>query len=277
MTTTEADNAVERPAGQPASWIEPISTRRRLFAFIWRAGLGCGISAWIAFHDIEEGVSGAQWLWAVGFLAAGLVTGMIAFGKLEARVYETTVVQYSTRDRLKRAAKWFLPGVAILAFVWGVLLLDDQFTYRWWLAWPTMLPIFASLVIYLRRSERVLSGPGQYARQQEKAAKGNRWQLLYDRVDALVTKGLVRYLIAALCFYGSYYFAFEYKDKRAALLALFSLIAGLALARELGKWLLIAAAVVGVGWAVFAGIAALPVSAAIVIGAIIIAFAVRRG
>jgi hypothetical protein len=48
------------------------------------------------------------------------------------------------------------------------------------------------------------------------------------------------------------------------------------LARELGVWLLGIALLFVAGWALFAGIAALPVSVAVIIGALIVASAVGK-
>jgi hypothetical protein len=87
----------------------------------------------------------------------------------------------------------------------------------------------------------------------------------------------VRYPLSAAFFYGSYWSFFEW-DRRLAgwVFGPLLLIGGMGLARELIVGILVAAAV-GIGlWAIGAAFAALPVSAAIIIGAIIIAQAVKR-
>lgn len=278
MSSVLGDSAMVEvvDSGRLAAWLEPVPLRSRLLAFAWRFLLGFGIAAWLASAQLANNVRGPEWLWTLGIFTFGLVMGVRAFRKQEVRRYETTVIHYTSRQRLKRAAKWVLPGVAMLAFVWGVQLSSDQFATYWWYAWPAVLPVVVGVGLFLLRSERVLSGPGQHARAQDEAAQAQKRQEMGSLFERLLEAGPVRYAIAALCFYGAYYFAFEDTGKKAGLAAVCALIVGFVFARELGLWLLGLALVVGIGWALFAGIAALPVSVAVIVGALIIASAVRK-
>ena len=122
------------------------------------------------------------------------------------------------------------------------------------------------------RSERVLSATGQYARAQLDAAKAQVVEQRNTRIEAVVRSGPVRYIGAAGCLYLAYLFATDSTHKNSGWGTLLFAVFALILARELGMWLLGIALV----WALFAGVAALPVSVAVIIGALIIASAVRK-
>lgn len=86
----------------------------------------------------------------------------------------------------------------------------------------------------------------------------------------------LRYPASAAVFYGSYWSFFEWEKRAGWVLGVLLLIIAVGLAREL-LFGVIAAVVVGlILWAVGAAVAALPVSIAIIIGAMIIAQAVKR-
>jgi hypothetical protein len=175
-----------------------------------------------------------------------------------------------------RAGKWLVPAVFMLAFIWGVQFSSNQLAGYWWYAWPVLFPLLIGVGLYLLRSERVISAAGQYARAQDEAEKARQRLARSSHFDRLLEAGPVRYAIAALFFYAAYYYAFESTDKRAGWLAISGLIGGLVFARELGLWLLGLVVVLGIGWALFAGIAALPVSLAVIVGALIIAGALSK-
>jgi hypothetical protein len=86
----------------------------------------------------------------------------------------------------------------------------------------------------------------------------------------------LRYPTGVAVFYGAHWVAFEWEKKAGWILGLLLAIIGLGLLRELFFGILIAAVVGLVLWAIGAAAAALPVSAAILIGAMIIASALRR-
>jgi hypothetical protein len=96
------------------------------------------------------------------------------------------------------------------------------------------------------------------------------------KIEALIDMPLVRYPLAALVLWLAYYASQEWGDWRRWIVVLSAVFWSLWLARELFGWLFGIAVVGGIAWAFFAGVAALPISAAIVVGAIIIALAVRR-
>ena len=132
--------------------------------------------------------------------------------------------------------------VAVCLIIWAV-----------WLGWKTLTTKEITTVIPAPPS------PEQIKAQQEADAK------LY----AFLNKWWVRYPLGACLLIGSVYL-YDANPKRwllSVILALFGLLA----IREL----VLVGAVIGVGWLLIQGIASLPVSIAIIIGAIIIASAIN--
>ena len=86
----------------------------------------------------------------------------------------------------------------------------------------------------------------------------------------------LRYPVSVVVFYVSYWAFFEWEKRAGWILGLLLLIIGVGLARELLFGFIAAALVGGILWALGAVVAVLPVSLAIIIGAVIIAQALRR-
>ena len=111
----------------------------------------------------------------------------------------------------------------------------------------------------------------------ESPANANALQKWWDKDDfPYSAPWWLRYPASAAVFYGSYWSFFEWEKRAGWIFGPLLLIIGLGLAREL-LFGVIAAVVVGlILWALGAAVAALPVSVAIVIGAMIIAQAMKR-
>lgn len=86
----------------------------------------------------------------------------------------------------------------------------------------------------------------------------------------------LRYPVSVAVFYGSYWSFFEWEKKVGWIFGVMLLIIGIGLARELLLGVLVAVVVGLLLWGFGAAVAALPVSVAIIIGAMIIAQAVKR-
>lgn len=86
----------------------------------------------------------------------------------------------------------------------------------------------------------------------------------------------LRYPTSAAVFYGSYWSFFEWERRAGWIFGPLLLIIGVGLARELLFGVIVAVVVGLILWALGAAVAALPVSIAIIIGAMIIAQAMRR-
>jgi hypothetical protein len=86
----------------------------------------------------------------------------------------------------------------------------------------------------------------------------------------------LRYPVGFGCVFGAYYLAFDWAHRLHWLASGFLALVALAFLRELFFGLVLAAIAGLVLWALGAAVVALPVSVAIIIGAVIIANAVRR-
>ena len=85
----------------------------------------------------------------------------------------------------------------------------------------------------------------------------------------------MRYPLAGLFLYGAYYFGTS-DVKNGGWYSAGALVLAAISARELSRWLLFMAFAGAIIWALVAGISALPVSAAIIVGALIIASAIKK-
>jgi hypothetical protein len=239
-------------------------------------GIASGVTAWLFYLQFQNNAPAPYMLWGFAIFALGTFLGVRTFGIRERRVFDTTEVRYTHIQRAKRAARWFVPGLVVLAFIWWVQVVNDQFSTYWWYAWPMLFPLLVGVGLYMLRRERVLSASGQVARTQLDAAQAHVTEQRMARLNAVARSGLVRYVGAAGCLYVAYWLATESTGKSVGLAALAWVVFAFILASELGMWLLGIGLVCGVAWALFAGMAALPISAAVIIGAFIIASAVGK-
>jgi len=271
-----SDTAVVTEAEPAGTWMVALTVRERWANVARWVVPTYGLTAWLSYSQFQTNAPLPYMLWGFCIFALGTFMGVRAFGIRERQVFDTTEVHYTHRQRIKRAAKWFLPGVLMLGFIWSAQTIRDQFATYWWYAWPTLSPIAVGVGLYLLRSERVLSASGQYARDQLNAAQAKVTEERKAKLGAVAGSRLVRYIGAAGCLYIAFWLATNGTEKNTGWHALIWAVFALILARELGMWLLGIAVIIGVGWALFAGISALPVSAAIVIGALIIAVAIGK-
>lgn len=277
---SKPESSFKNSDGSPATWVEqvPMTERRKAFARRFVPGLLLALLLWGAQYS--DGVLGQDYL-IVGLipLALGSLFGMIAFQKTEVRRYSIGQVRYTPKQRIQRAWKYWAIGGITLVAIWGMQLGYGHFSEHWWYAWPALLPLFVGTGLYLLRGEVTLTPVAAEAKrhfdalEQQAAELGHRAPTFFDKLFA---SGWFRYPCAAALLYGAYYYAIEYDGKNAGLTALaFLFLAGLC-AYEVSKTVLLIALVLGIGWAVVSGLAALPVSLAIIIGALIIASAVSK-
>lgn len=275
--STESITSIVKDCDYEGAWMVSIPFRVRLLRFAFRMGIASAVAAWLFYLHQRDNVSESYFLWEFGTLVVGAFLGFRAFGIKDKYVFETVVIGYSVRERVKRAAKYFFTGVTMLVIIWWVQFSQDQFSTYWWYAWPALLPLLVSAGLFLLKSERVLSSKGQDARSRIEAAqalaKNERRNYWLNSVAEFFEIGFVRYVCAIACLCIAYWFAFESTGKREAFFALGFVLVASYLARELAVWLLGFGALVLIGWGIFAGMAALPVSVAVIVGALIIASA----
>ncbi len=285
MELTTGASANSQPShrnsdGSPATWVEsvPLNDRRKAFAKRFVPGLLLALLLWGAQYS--NGVLGQDYL-IVGLipLVLGTLFGLNAYQQTEVRRYATAQVEYTGKQRFKRARGYLALGIAMLGIIWGIQIADGRFGEYWWYAWPALLPLFVGIGLYRLRGEVTLTAAAAEAKRHFEAET----QKLVDSgkapptvFDKLFASGWFRYPCAAALLYGAYYFIAEDTGKNSGWAALACVIFAGMCAHEVSKPLLYIGLVVGVGWAVVSGLAALPVSLAIIIGALIIASAVSK-
>jgi hypothetical protein len=270
----ETVNASDQMDG---TWLVSLTFRERLAKLVLRLGSASALTAWLFYSQFQNDAPAPYMLWGFAIFSLGAFFGVRAFGIRERRVFATTEIHYTPMQRWKRAWRYLATGVVMLAVIWWVQAAHDQFFMYWWYAWPALFPITVGVGLYLLRSERVLSASGQFARDQISAENAKAADHRKAIVGELLESSPARYLAAAALVYFAFWLATESPSKNAGWLSVAAAIAALVLARELSAWLLGIATLCAVGWLLFAGLAALPLSAAIIIGALIIASSGKRG
>lgn len=281
MTPQLPDDEFRNPDGSAGTWLEPVSIERRRLAFWKRTVGGAAIAAalWAVQYsnnalDLDRG-----WIGLIP-LGLGLLFGSAAYGATQARQYSSTPVTYTQRQRLMRAAKYWGAAAAVLGLIW-LLQWQGGHLAQWWMALPpAALPATVGTGLYLLRSENVLTPGGAKAKAHyDKLAQQGDLGLPKQEpnaVERFLASRPVRYAAAAASLFGAYYFAFESGARNTGVGALAFVVLAAALAWEAALWMLGISLVIGIGYAVISGIASLPVSVAIIIGAIIIASAINR-
>lgn len=279
---TELKQSFPNEDGSPSTWLEvvPLPTRQRAFA--WRAALGLLVTGmvWVAQYgngdlDLVHGLLGLL------PFAVGLAFGKRAYWRnTTVRRFATVQVKYSQAQRFRRAFLWWLWGSVIAGLIWWVQPETAHFSEYWWYAWPALPVFIVGLGLYLLKGEAIRTPAATKAKvhfnnleQQATLERQARWS---KAADGFFESALVRYPLAALCLYGAYYFATAPNMNNGGWFAAGATIAAAVLARELSKALLFLALGGAIIWALIAGLSALPVSAAIIIGALIIADAQKK-
>ncbi|WP_454752275.1 hypothetical protein [Cupriavidus necator] len=276
-TTQGPDVAFTNEDGTPATWLEVIPERDRRRAFAWRAGIGFFVAFILWGLQYGNGALDLAWGW-VGLMpiAVGLAMGSLAYrDSTPVRRYTTVRAPYTDPERFYRAFKWwFWPAASVIVF-WWVQFEAGSIAKSWWLA-SLALPFFLVGVYRFRAKEGMALSPAAIKAKVYFDMLEQRADEQPSLIDKFWQTPFARYPVAALFLYGAYYFGVESVDKDSGWLAIAAIVVAGILARELSKWLLWLALVGAITWAVIAGISALPVSAAIIVGALIIASAMKK-
>ena len=173
-----------------------------------------------------------------------------------------------TSYRFGKALPWLLAGFGTIGVMIWLMNLEGTLAANWYYFLLPLIPSAIGVSKLVREMPLPISVNPVPPEPVEPAK--NEPDPLFD------AKWWVRYPISLIFFAGSYYCAFEWERRLGWLFALLLLIGGLGLIRELFVGLLLALLAGGLLWAAGAAVAALPVSAAIIIGAMIIAQSLRR-
>lgn len=271
----DVEKRFANPDGSPATWREPYSSVVRWWRWAWRAGLGLLFSllllsiSWGQEPDKSRSFTVAL---AMTPLLMGVLQGYLAYLSLERRRYAYEVARKPLEDRMLRVLSIASVGVSLLVLFWGKAwqngtLLTD---------WPWGAPALALLgwAAWESRAHRKrLTDAAQEAKAyfQESPAHVREQEAPWlSFVDNTFVEPVRRRFRRLACLASE--FQEELQDKFSELIGkLFNLATHVAHAAA--KFLLFLGLVVVVGLLI-EGLSRIPVSIAILVGAIIIAGAI---
>ncbi|CAE6864052.1 hypothetical protein R69608_00362 [Paraburkholderia nemoris] len=256
-----------------ARWLEAIPESRQREAFIWRASAGLLLSITIWAMQYEDSANVGFGAVAAGTVPAliGCLVGWFAYQKDSVRHYATRRLEYSLRRRLAILAIWWLVGTAVVSVIWQAQPQAEPLAKYWWQAWPAILLFIIGFCLYLVRYTTVLSPEANEAMERDDVVRRSVQAARSAAADKRLESPFVRYPAAALMLYGAYYLAAQANVRHGGWIAAAGVVVAATLARELTGALLLAAIVGGIVWAVAGMLTGIPVGAAIIIGALIIA------
>lgn len=269
--------------GTPATWLEARTPERRRRSFLLFAVPGAllGFALW-GWQLHARVLTWSNW-WVGALLAGGgLLIGMLAYLPSDSRRFSGALVRYTPRERLNRSWGWLLAWLLLelffaaealgFSFVPGPL---DPWLFG--LLTVAISPILIEgLRIFLRREGLKLTPAAAAAKTYFSPEAARQRQAAAASKPETPAQKRLRYLAALVLALVDVYLwtasTFAHDHALAVLCGLFALLCagelvGALLALALGGLAL---------WGVFAGLSAVPVSAAVIIGALIIASAVRR-
>jgi hypothetical protein len=240
---------------------------------MWRAGAGLLLSIviWTMRCVGSTNVSFGALAAGSAPVLIGCLFGWLAYQKDSVRHYTTRRLEYSRRRRLAILAIWWLVGAAAVAVIWQAQPQGEPFSAYWWQAWPATPLFVIGFCLYLVRYTTVLSPEANEAMKRDVAAKQSAQATRSAATDKKLESPFVRYPAAALKLFGAYYLATQANVQHGGWLAALAVVYAGILARELTGTLILAAVVGGIVWAVAGMLAGIPIGAAIIIGALIIA------
>lgn len=199
---------------------------------------------------------------------------MTSLGAMRATV---TFVVYSQKQRLMRAARWWIPTAVITALLLPMVAGDGHFEQRWWWMSPMLLPALVGLGLYRLRGEQAISPQAAAAKScadAEDAAQRRRELDIARRAESdALQKPWARYTMSAAMVIVALVWGMSDSPPKSPAPLLLLWGAAIFISFDL---ILLLAIVGGLAWLVIAGLSALPVSAAIIIGALIISSNSRR-
>lgn len=265
------------PELSAATWLEHVPTSyRRLRAGI--AGLiAVALGGWLAWSQIQSGTFGqAESLWILVIVAVGAWRWRHWLSLNEVRRFDSVTVVLGVKDRAWNASLFWVIGFGGATVIWITLINADQFGDHWIGGVPFLgLGIVGMLIFSFYRTERRLTPEAARLKEHFKALEDQALQASWKKIKAPFDSPKARYPLAVLALWFAYDFSQESKRDDWMVVLSFVLVS-FWLAREVSKWLLWFALVCGILMAIFAGVSALPVSAAIVIGALIVASAMSK-
>jgi hypothetical protein len=261
---------------KPPTWLESLpQSYRRMRAFVALA-IGVTIATWMAYLQWSNNVLGqVESIWLIVALAVGGWRFKVWMNKGPVRRYQSNVLPLSVRQRVRKIWPLLLVGFGGSALLLGVHWSDGMLAERWMTS-LLFLPfgVLGVFICVFLKQEAVLTPEAAklkafYDAQDEKDR--GAWA---DQLGEFLALKIIRYPGAALLLWAAYYFANDPKSKPWVwvVFVFWAMVA----AKEVALWLLGAGFIVGVLVLGFNVLAAVPVSVAIIIGALIIAGALKK-
>lgn len=282
---TEVEPALDRTL---ASWKEPISIARKCGRlFLWLLGFAVLLSLFVVnFQDGGMSLNLAL-LGALGFSILAL--GIIQFVTVrEITKYRTELVKVPFLGRLREAILWLFAGFAFASMPIFELTFTSEIGNFWGVGLLSTCLLAYGSYLLLKPDRHLLTAAGRAAKEtDEKLQAGLNSlppQTSHDTSEKqpiadnwpFDERWWIRYPIALCVSWLGYFCAFEWTHKLNLIAAAFLWFIAAALAREVLLWTIGFGVLALVVWGLWAGIASLPISLAIVLGAMIIAFAINN-
>lgn len=179
---------------------------------------------------------------------------------------------YTRAERLKSAGKWWGFGAALTVVLALCGFANADFFGGAMVSGVAFAVI--GFVVYMRREETKLTPHGEARREVEYRERNKDWLDLEAWIGKILAMRVVRYPLAALLFWWVYDMSQDPKVKTGAIVMI--TLGAMMAAYDLILWIIGIALVIGVLSLAFHWIAAIPVSVAVIIGALIIASAVKK-
>jgi hypothetical protein len=197
--------------------------------------------------------------------------GLVLYKETEKKQVAFFYVNIPLNARVKKASA--ITGVTLLAcgLVWLMQYSEDQIRDYWWYVWPVVVIGFVCLASELLNARiKVLTPAGELEEKRLETQRQVKEEESQRRYAEIVNRWYIRYPIATFLVYVAWWFAEQKGDQWW--LSIGGLMMAAYFAREISLLVIIGVVL----YMLFQGIAALPVSVAVIIGAIIISNAIRN-
>lgn len=255
---------------QSATWVElvPADYRRLRAAIAIMAGLVVSLG-FVAVQLHNNAPLSGYWIDAIP-ITIGAYRSVIWLKTTEVRRYAQEERTLTTNERINAALGWWVIGGLVAITCWVASYSQGRMSELWFLGFLLPSPLIAvGLARYLRKSVTGMTEDAKLEYQSYEEVSKRKSAEWCGKFDAFVERPIVRYPFAAGLLWLAYAIAQSHEPKTLEIV-LVSFLALMA-AKELVLWLLGAALLFGAGWLIATGVAALPVSVAVILGAMIIA------
>jgi hypothetical protein len=186
-----------------------------------------------------------------------------------------SVVEFiPAKERYRDALKGVLWVATLIIAAWLVLWINGAMPDAWWYPLPATSTILIYIAHVLVTDTRIaLTEAGRVRAHELAEAKRQRQGALAKFLAKSSVHWWIRYPFAGLLLYAAYQIYLDSSARSGAWIMV--AVTALYIARKVAAVIAVLALVCLIGWEIFGVVAALPVSVAVVIGAIIIAGAIK--